>query len=69
MRKRHKSPLNPRQGAVQRSLISRRHFLGGMIGMGTATALGPVLEHRHGDRLSLHEATFYKPHDLAGERA
>ena len=66
MRKRKKSPLNLRQGAVQRSLISRRHFLGGIIGIGTATALGLVLEHKRSDRLSLHEAAFYKPHDLAG---
>jgi hypothetical protein len=38
--------------------------------IGTATALGLVLGlalgHRRGDRLSLHEAAYYKPHDLDG---
>ncbi len=66
MRKRHKIPWNPRQGAVQRPRISRRHFLGGLIGIGTARSWALVLNQSHEERLSLHEADYYRIQDLAG---
>jgi len=64
MKKRQNSRHKSAQG-VMRPLISRRHFLGGIIGIGTATALGLVPEARRQNRLSAHEAEFYKPHGLA----
>jgi len=64
MKRRQNSRHKPAEG-VLRPRISRRHFLGGIIGIGTATALGLVPEARRPDRLSAHEAAFYKPHGLA----
>lgn len=65
MKKRRNSPRKPAQGA-SRPLISRRRFLGGVLGIGTAATLGLGPEGRRQDRLSAHEADFYRPHGLAG---
>ena len=66
MRARKKSPLKSRPGTRRRVGISRRHFLGGILGVGSAMALGVALKHRREERLSLHEADFYKLHDPTG---
>jgi len=66
MRESKKSPLKPRPRARRPFGISRRHFLGGILGMGSAMALGLALKHRREEGLSLHEADFYKRHDPAG---
>ena len=66
MRKRDRGPWIPRKHRDQHPLISRRNFLGGMMGLGTVSALALRLAYGREERLSMHEADFYRLHDLAG---
>lgn len=67
MNKRAKIRPVPGFGNDSGRITGRRRFMGALAGMAaTATTLNLLTQERRGVELSLKEADFYKPHNLAG---